>query len=166
MINTTNITLFFAGVTTALMAGLYFAWSCSVIPGLQALPDAGYIAAMQAMNRAIQNGAFFLAFMGAAILLPVSAWMSFKQGASVRCWLLLAATVLYLVGSIGITMFGNVPLNDALDAFRLSSASPADMAAFRLRFEDPWITLHTIRTVLTILSACCMLAAFILPSHK
>jgi len=58
----TNIILVITATTTALMAGLFYAFSCSVNLGLARLSNAEYISAMQSINRAIQNPIFFAAF--------------------------------------------------------------------------------------------------------
>ncbi|MBC8154239.1 MAG: DUF1772 domain-containing protein, partial [Bacteroidetes bacterium] len=79
MLNPPNIVLGCATVTTALIAGLLYAYSCSVNPGLNRLSDASYLAAMQSINREIQNPVFFLSFLGALVLLPLSTWMLHSQ---------------------------------------------------------------------------------------
>ena len=58
---TTNIILTIAATTTALIAGLLYAYSCSVNIGLGRLADAEYISAMQSINKAIQNPLFLSA---------------------------------------------------------------------------------------------------------
>jgi uncharacterized membrane protein len=132
---------------TALMAGLFYAFSCSVNLGLARLSNAEYVSAMQSINRAIQNPIFFAAFFGAPLLLPLSVFLHYGQPLSMRFWFLLAATIIYLVGTFGVTIFGNVPLNNTLDHFDLESASEAEIATQRVDFEDRWNKLNTIRTV-------------------
>ncbi|MEI9809443.1 MAG: anthrone oxygenase family protein [Bacteroidota bacterium] len=110
-----DIILLCTAVTTALITGLLYAYSCSVNPGLGKLPAEGYIAAMQSINRAIQNPLFFLSFMGTAILLPVCTYMHYHHPLPAKFYLLLTATILYLGGVLGVTILGNIPLNDALD---------------------------------------------------
>src|SRR5882724_1766020 len=102
MLTPINIVLILAATTTALMAGLFFAWSCSVTIGIARLPDAAYIASMQAMNRAILNPVFFSAFFGALLLLPLSAFLHYHHHPSPRFWLLVAASILYGTGVLGI----------------------------------------------------------------
>jgi len=161
MMTTTNfsVVMILTGTTTALMAGLFYAWSCSVTVGLADLPDKEYISAMQSMNRAIQNPAFFICFFGAAILLPLSAYLQFRINLSARFWFLLAATICYLVGVMGVTIAGNVPMNEALDALQLHSASIREIAAHRARFEGPWNSLNMVRTISSIFSIACFLIA-------
>lgn len=142
----TNIVLAVTATTTALIAGLFYAWSCSVIPGMRSLPDTEYLSALQSMNRAILNPVFFISFMGTLLLLPLSTYLHYGQPVSTRFWFLLGATVVYCIGGFGVTMTGNVPLNEALDAFQIKSASAQAITEQRMKFEQPWNSLHTIRT--------------------
>lgn len=141
-----------ATVAAGLMAGLFYAYSCSVNPGLHRLSDAGYLAAMQAINRAILNPVFLSVFLGTALLLPAATWASYGTGTNARFWFMLAASVCYVVGTLGVTMGGNVPLNEALDAFSPDHATAGQLAEQRNRFEIPWNRLHGIRTVASVLA--------------
>jgi len=140
-----NIILVLTATTTALMAGLFYAWSCSVMLGFARLSDREFVSAMQATNRAILNPIFFAAFLGAPLFLPISTFLHY--GESPRFALLLAATVIYLIGTFGVTMFGNVPMNNTLDRFDLESATAEEIALQRANFERRWNNLNTIRTV-------------------
>ena len=148
------------------MAGLFYAYVCSVSPGLGRLADADYLAAMQAINRAILNPVFFIAFFGTPLLLPLSTWQHYGQPVSTRFWLLLVATFVYWVGIVGVTGFGNIPLNDALDAFDLRAASAEQIAAQRVTFEVPWNTWNLIRTVASVLAFLLVLTACLTPKTK
>ncbi|KAA2243257.1 DUF1772 domain-containing protein [Chitinophaga agrisoli] len=156
-----NIVLAVTATLMALIAGLFYAWSCSVIPGIGRLPDREYLAAIQAMNRAILNPVFFLSFIGTALLLPCCSYLHYSQPASASFWLLVAATLIYIVGGFGLTMVGNVPLNNGLDAFSINGATPEALAAQRLKFEGPWNSLHTVRTIACIVSLVLVVIACI-----
>jgi len=159
MLTPIHLLLIITATSTALMAGLFFAWSVSVMPGIALLPDAAYIAAMQAMNTAILNPVFFAAFFGTLGLLPLSTWLQYSQPLSPRFWLLLSATILYAAGVFGVTFFGNVPLNDTLGAFPLQSATAGEIAALRIGFEGPWNNLNNIRTIASTLSILLVIIA-------
>lgn len=152
-----------ATVDIALIAGLYYGWSCSVIPGLHRLDDGAYVEAMNAMDRAIINPVFFLSFFGAALLLPIGTYL--HRGTPRFLWLL-AASAVYIVASLGVTMFGNVPLNDALGAVDPHAASAADLARHRAAFEGPWVRLHTVRTWATVASLALAVIACLAPAHE
>ncbi len=111
-----NIILVITATLTALVAGLFFAWSVSITLGLLRVSDSEYVAVMQSTNRAIQNPIFFAAFFGAQIFLLVS--LFFFYGQNSRFSLLLAAAVIYTIGVMGVTIFGNVPMNNAARPFR------------------------------------------------
>lgn len=152
-----NLALFSAAFGCALMAGLFFAYSVSVNPGLSRLPDAQYLAAMQSINRAILNPVFLLFFVGTPLLLGLSTILNFGTGA--RFWLLLGATLLYVFGTFAVTIGGNVPLNEALDAFSPAEVDAGALQQMRARFEHPWNRLHTIRTFCSALACAFSLAA-------
>lgn len=139
-------------LTTGLIAGLFYAYSCSVNPGLGRLSNEGYLAAMQSINRAILNPLFFLSFIGTLILLPLSTILNYQQPVPLRFWLLLIAAVIYAVGTFGVTILGNVPLNEALDKFNLSSAATDEIARQRATFETRWNRLHSMRTIASVIA--------------
>ena len=141
-----NIVLALTSVASALMAGLFYAYSFSVSPDLGRLSDAEYIRSMQHINRAILNPVFFMGFIGSLLLLPLSTYLQYSQPLSVRFWCLAAATLVYAVGVFGVTVAVNVPLNEALDAFNTQSASLSEITARRLSFEPRWNTFNNVRT--------------------
>ncbi|MEE6130336.1 anthrone oxygenase family protein [Chryseobacterium arthrosphaerae] len=144
-----TLVLIITAVLTALIGGLFYAYSCSVVLGLGKLSDAEYLKAMQYINREILNPVFFLSFMGTAILLPVSAFLFRGQPAFI---FLLLASAAYLVGVFGVTVAGNVPMNDMLDRFDISGATSDAIKQMRDNFESRWNFLNNIRTVFSVIS--------------
>jgi uncharacterized membrane protein len=90
--------------------------------------------------------------MGSLLLLPLAAWMAYREGVQISFYLLLTASLVYVVGVFGVTMFGNVPLNNLLDRFDISNASADAIHAMRQKFEPKWNTLHHVRTWAAILA--------------
>ena len=134
-----------ATTTAGLTAGVFFDWHVTVMPGLGELPDAEFIAAFQALDRAIMNPPFIGgAFMGGAASL-VAATVAHRQEPA-RLRLLAAASAVYALGVVGVTMAGNVPLNEKLAAVSVATASPAEMSTARVDFEGPWKKRHLVRT--------------------
>jgi uncharacterized membrane protein len=159
-----SISLFTAVLLTGLSAGLFYAWSVSIIPGARKVTDLTYMESMQSFNRAILNPAFFLVFMGSGILLSISAIQHYRTG--IVFWVILAAALCYVVGTFGVTMLGNVPLNNSLDVFQVKDMSAGQIAAFREHFEEKWNRLHTIRTAFSILSFMFSIAAIFLQAKN
>lgn len=152
-----SITLFIAILLVGLSAGLFYAWVVSVIPGTKRVTDITYLQTMQSINKAILNPSFFLIFFGSAILLTLS---SIQQiGAGLSFWLILSATVVYWLGTFGVTAFGNVPLNDALEALQLDTLSDKKIIDFRKDYESKWNQLNMFRTVFAVLSFLLSLAS-------
>lgn len=145
---------FLAALGSGLMAGLYFAYSNSVMPALARLPAPQGIAAMNHVNVVIQNPLFLGLFMGIAILalfLVVAALL----GATIKpLWILIGAA-LYLVGHIAVTIGINVPMNNALAA---ANPESAQAAALWTTFLDRWVFWNHVRAL-----ACTgAMAAFVL----
>ncbi|MCF2446830.1 DUF1772 domain-containing protein [Dyadobacter sp. CY345] len=164
MMSFLNFILVLATLATALIAGLFYAYSCSVNPGLSELSDSEYIKAMQSINIAIVNPVFLSSFLGTLLLLPLSTYFVYQDGLSDRFWLLFAATLLYWIGTFGVTIFGNIPLNDALADFNTSAASAEAVSQQRGKFELPWNRLHQIRTIASFSSLTLAIIACVL--HK
>jgi len=145
-----SFTLFIAILLTGLSAGLFYAWQVSVVPGTRKVADITYLESMQAINQAILNPAFFLIFFGSPLALVISTIQQHNSG--ITFWWLLAASVTYVLGTFAVTAFGNVPLNNALEALNLAELSDVEVVKFRKSYEQKWNLLHLIRTVFAVLS--------------
>ena len=146
-----SFVLFSAVILTGLSAGLFYAWSVSVIPGTQKINDSTYLEAMQSINRAILNPAFFLIFFGSIVFLGIASIYQFHTS-SLSFWLMLTASITYLVGTLGVTGLGNVPLNDQLELLKLAELDNSKLAEFRQYYESKWNRLHQIRTGFAVIS--------------
>ncbi|ANF52779.1 hypothetical protein A0O34_20670 [Chryseobacterium glaciei] len=153
----TTILLIVTAVLTALIAGLFYAYSCSVVLGLGKLSDTEYLKAMQSINREILNLVFFVSFMGTAVLLPISTFLYRAQNPVFI--LLLLATLTYLIGVFGVTIVGNVPLNDQLDKFDIVNSTKEGIKQMRDNFENRWNFLNNIRTVFSVISILLVVCA-------
>lgn len=155
----TTLVLIITAVLTALIGGLFYAYSCSVVLGLGKLSDMEYLKAMQSINREILNPVFFMSFMGTVFLLPVSTFL-FRGQQPVFIFLLLG-TLAYLIGVFGVTVVGNVPMNDGLDKFDISGSTADALRQMRENFENRWNLLNNIRTVFSVISIIFVICACI-----
>jgi uncharacterized membrane protein len=137
-----------ASLGSGLIGGLFFIFSNTIMRALDALPAGGAVAAMNSVNRVILNPLFFLAFFGTALLCVVLL-IGLASRPSSRV-LVIAGALLYLTGSIGVTMVFNVPLNNKLQAV-LPAAM--DMEAQWRAYRRPWTLWNHVRTVACLLSA-------------
>jgi uncharacterized membrane protein len=107
---------FVSALGCGLIAGIFFAFSNFVMKSLAHLSAASGIAAMQAINIHVLNRWFFAAFFGTALCCVVLTVLSFFRWEKPDAIYLLAGSLLYLVGTILVTIIFNVPLNDSLAA--------------------------------------------------
>ncbi len=114
--------------------------------------DLAYVGTMQHINQAIINPAFVIPFMGIPLVLGAAAITQFRAGDTRRGWLLAGATATYVVGVLGVTIGKNIPLNDALDAFRIDESDADALSARRRTYEQPWNRWHHVRAVASIVS--------------
>lgn len=157
-----NFLLILTAVTTGLMAGLFYSFTVSVMPGLKRLSDNEFITVMQSINASIQNLLFFISFLGAPVFLLVSVFLHSEEPSNAKFVLLLISAIIYLTGVFGVTIFGNIPLNKELERFKISSASQIEITSQRKLFEKPWNRLNTVRTIASIISFILVIAACIL----
>ena len=152
--------LLVAAVTTGLVAGLFYAYACSVMPGLARADDRTFVEAMQWINVAILNGWFAVCFVGAPVACALAA--ALHPGGDERpvlSWTV-AALVLYAVVLV-VTFRVSVPLNDALAAAG-EAGGLADPAAVRASFEARWVRWNTVRAVAATASFGCLAWALVL----
>jgi uncharacterized membrane protein len=145
---------FLAALGSGLMAGLFFAYSNSVMPSLARVPGPQGVLVMNTINAVIQNPLFLSIFMGTALLGLFLIVAAFLGWGSVRPLWVIAGALIYIVGNIIITMTINVPMNNALAALTPDSQAVAQLWATYL---DRWVFWNHIRAI-----ACTgALAAFI-----
>lgn len=142
---TESIILASAILLTGLMAGIFFTWSNAVKPGIGKLSDIEYLRSLQSMNRVILNKAFLGIFMGAVVAVVLAPIFHFKPYHSNIFWLLIFAFVIYWVGVFGVTIFGNIPLNETLDKINLETTTQEGLKALRIIIEDKWNKFNLIR---------------------
>ena len=139
-----------AAVSSAVLTGVLFAFSTSVMPALASRPPSEGMAAMQAMNRTILNPLFGLLFGGSALLcLAVAVTAPFTDDTAGAGWRL-AGGVLYVVGVTVETMAVNVPMNDRLDA---ADPTAPDGQAVWAEFLPSWTRWNNVRSFLGAVAA-------------
>jgi uncharacterized membrane protein len=140
----------FAALGCGLIAGVFFAFSVFVMHALGRLQPALGIAAMQSINITVINPLFMTAFFGTAaacIFVLVSSLSKWHQPGTAY---LLIGSLLYLVGTVMVTIVFNVPLNEALARVEPDSTGGASLWASYL---VNWTTWNHIRTVAALAAA-------------
>ena len=94
-----TIALLAATITTGLAAGAFALYAHTIMPGLRRTDDRTFVGAFQAMDRAIINPLFMLAFFGALRVHGGAACRRQRGDQPAMVPWIVAAFVLYLVAS-------------------------------------------------------------------
>jgi uncharacterized membrane protein len=134
----------FSALGCGLIAGVFFAFSSFVMNALAQLQPTQGIAAMQLINITVINPLFMAAFLGTAaacIFLAVSSVLRWHEPGAAY---LLIGSLLYLIGTVGVTIVCNVPLNEALARVEPGSTEGASLWVSYLANWTAWNHIRTI----------------------
>jgi uncharacterized membrane protein len=134
----------FSALGCGLIAGVFFAFSTFVMNALSRLQPAQGITAMQSINITVINPLFMIAFLGTAaacVLLAISSLLKWHQPGAAY---LLLGSLLYLIGTFGVTIIFNVPLNEALAKVESDSSIGANIWS---NYLVNWTIWNHIRTL-------------------
>lgn len=154
-----DITAIVALIGTALVAGIFFAFSSFVMQALARLPSSEGMAAMQSINITVITPAFLTVFMGTTavslLLVGLAIWTWDMPSAPY----FLIGGLLYVAGTFLVTGLGNVPLNN-----QLAETSDTDPRASDIwqHYLVKWTWLNTIRTGCATVAAVVILAGLLI----
>jgi uncharacterized membrane protein len=146
---------------TGLMAGIFFTWSNAVKPGIGKLGDIEYLRALQSMNRVILNNAFRIIFLGAIIAVALVPVFYFNLYPKNIFWLFVFTLVIYWIGVFGVTVSGNIPLNEILDKTNLESITLEEIKTLRKSIELKWNNYNLIRCISSGITFILLIVSFL-----
>lgn len=134
---------------SALVGGVFFAFSSFVMKALARIPSSEGIAAMQSINVVVINPSFMGTFVGTALLSLGIVGLALFYWSGTSTIFFLGGATFYIVGTFLVTVFGNVPLND-----QLAAVSATDPAAVKLweHYLDRWMMWNHGRTAAALLA--------------
>ena len=135
---------------SALVGGIFFAFSSFIMKALAGVPSAEGFGAMQSINVVVINPSFLGAFFGTALVSLGAGWFALSGWGSPSAPYFLGGALFYLVGTILVTMLANVPLNDQLAA--LSAADPGAREVWE-HYLDRWTMWNHVRTAAALVAA-------------
>ncbi|MEP4196829.1 MAG: anthrone oxygenase family protein [Aliishimia sp.] len=148
-------TLQFAIIAYALVSGVFLAFSDFIMRSLAHAGGVGGIDAMQAINREVFRWVFMTLFIGMApVSLAIAAYGGIVVGHGPGT-LFVFAGLIYFVGCFGVTVFFNVPMNEALAGLDASSSVAHDY--WIETYLPRWTFWNTIRTAASVVSAALLL---------
>lgn len=149
-----TVSILFSGI----MAGLFFAYSVSVVLAFDTLSASAYTTVMKSINEVILNAAFGVTFVGAAVVPIVSAAIVFLSGdwTAQHGQLFVVGVVIYVIGTVAVTMVIHIPMNEYIATWSTVSP-PDDWATVRTR----WALWNHVRTIAAVISFVLYLAAIV-----
>ncbi len=150
---------FVTALGCGLVAGVFFGFSTFIMKALGRLPAPLGIAAMQSINVTVITPVFMIALFGTGAVCILLAVLSLSLWQKPRAVYLLAGSLLYVIGTILVTIVFNVPRNDALSAVDATSAEGARVWAAYL---TEWTAWNHVRTVAALAAAVLMTFALYL----
>lgn len=143
-----------AALGSALIAGIFLAFSNFVMGALARVAPASGIAAMQSINVVVLNPGFLGLFMGTALVCAVLMLVALWHWQAPGAFCLGAGSLLYLLGTFGVTMAFNVPRNNALAR---QDAASAEAATFWRGYVAGWTMWNHVRTLAALAAAVLLL---------
>lgn len=145
-----------AGLLMALLSGVFLSFSDFVMRGLVQAPGTAGAAGMVGLNRTVYRSLFMVLFMG---FLPASAALAlvaFWQTSGAALTLIVIGALTYALGVFAVTGFGNVPMNQRLDA---NADAPGALADYWPHYAQHWTRLNHIRSAASAFAALTWLIA-------
>ena len=145
----------FAILAYALVGGVFLAFSDFIMRSLALTGGHGGVEAMQVINREVFRWVFMALFLGmAAISLIVAGYGAFGLSGPAGTLIMMAGMV-YLIGCFGVTVFLNVPMNEALAGMELSSGTTRNY--WLQTYVPRWTFWNSVRTIASTVSAALLL---------
>ncbi len=139
-----------------LNAGVFFAFSSFVMKALARLPAAQGVAAMQSINELAVTPAFMTALFGTAVACVGLAVWSLVLWHEPFAGYLLIGSALYVIGTTGVTIACNVPLNDRLATLHPQGVDAADRWD---EYVTKWTAWNHVRAVAALAAAATLAIA-------
>ncbi|RIJ14803.1 anthrone oxygenase family protein [Henriciella mobilis] len=149
----------FLALWSAVIGGVFSAFSEFIMAALLRAEPAGGIESMQQINKTVIRTQFvagILLIAPASILFALYSLTVF-EGAALAA--LIAAPLVYVPSVFLMTIIGNVPMNNRLD--RLDHTSP-DAQAYWARYGRDWTRLNHVRTLGSVATAVVYMASAVL----
>lgn len=135
---------------SALIGGVFFAFSSFVMKALARVPSSEGIAAMQSINVVVINPSFLGTFMGTAALSLGLSGFALIYWNHPSAIFFLGGAVFYITGTFLVTLFCNVPLNNQLAAITATDPNARDIWDHYL---DRWTMWNHVRLVAAMVAA-------------
>lgn len=145
-----------AALGSAVIGGIFFAFSNFVMKALARLNSAEGITAMQSINETVLNKWFLGVFTGTAVISLLLAGYAVANWSTPPAPWMLGGSVAYVIGCWVLTIAGNVPLNNALAK---TAPQGSESIATWQHYLERWTSLNSQRALGSVVAALLFIVA-------
>lgn len=155
----TTIAIICASIGSAIVGGIFFAFSNFIMKALARLSSAEGIAAMQSINVTVLNKWFLGVFTGTAVVSLLLAGYAIANWSTPPAPWMFGGSVAYVIGCWVLTIAGNVPLNN-----KLADTSPQSIESTTAwqHYLTRWTSLNSQRALGSVVAALLFIIALML----
>ena len=147
----------------AFVGGVFLAFSDFIMRSLARTGGEGGIEAMQFINREVFRWVFMALFLGLVPVSMIIVGYTVTNSNGMAGIVMALAGLIYLCGCFGVTLFFNVPMNEALAGMELSDNVTKDF--WTQIYVPRWTFWNTVRTLACAVSAALLLLGLALSSN-
>lgn len=142
-----NSTLMMSIITFGIMAGFFWTYTFNVNYAMLKVDGPTYATVQSLFNENVRHPMFFIFFFGGGFFSMLALAVNYQNWQSLDFHLLLAASLIYILGIIVFTQQVNLPLNAYTESWNPQQL-PADWESIRLQ----WNQANAIRVATSFLS--------------
>lgn len=146
----------FLALWSAVIGGVFSAFSEFVMSGLLRTAPAGGIESMQHINRTVLKTQFVAGIFSIAVLSVLYAVYALSVYGGAALTVIVFVPIVYVPSVLLMTIFGNVPMNAKLERLDCKSAAAA---TYWIEYGRVWTRLNHVRSLGSILTAGLYLVA-------
>jgi len=148
----------------AFVGGVFLAFSDFIMRSLARTGGEGGIEAMQVINREVFRWVFMALFLGLVPVSMIIVGYTVTNSSGMAGIVMALAGLIYLCGCFGVTLFFNVPMNEALAGMELSDNVTKDY--WTQIYVPRWTFWNTVRTLACAVSAALLLLGLALSANS
>lgn len=147
----------------AFVGGVFLAFSDFIMRSLARTGGEGGIEAMQVINREVFRWVFMALFLGLVPVSMIIVGYTVTNSGGMAGIVMALAGLIYLCGCFGVTLFFNVPMNEALAGMEFSDN--VTEGYWTQIYVPRWTFWNTVRTLACAVSAALLLLGLALSSN-
>jgi len=148
----------------AFVGGVFLAFSDFIMRSLAKTRGDGGVEAMQVINREVFRWVFMTLFLGMVPVSMIIVGYAVANSGGLAGIVMALAGLTYLCGCFGVTLFFNVPMNEALAGMELSEGATQDY--WTQSYVPRWTFWNSVRTLACAVSAALLLCGLALSANS